>query len=299
MRVGISFPQTAIGTDVSVIRDFLQAVEGAGYDHLTALDHVLGAHPDRFTEAIDGFSAPPYTTESEIHEVFTLLAYVAALTERIEFATSILVLPQRQAPLVAKQAAAIDILSRGRLRLGIGVGWNYAEFDGMGEDFHTRGRRFEEQIEVLRRLWTEPLVTFTGRWHTLDRLSINPRPVQRPIPVWIGCGAAEPLLRRVGRLADGWMPRQTGQPGEDFSAVLERLRGYAHQAGRDPGSIGIDVRISADLDDPQPWLKRARDMQALGVSHITLSTPRDGFTPAQRVAAVPRYKQLLDSYVRV
>jgi alkanesulfonate monooxygenase SsuD/methylene tetrahydromethanopterin reductase-like flavin-dependent oxidoreductase (luciferase family) len=150
MRVGISFPQTAIGTDVSIIRDFVQAAEGAGYDHVSIVDHVLGAHRDRFTRPIDGLGAPPYTTESEIHEVFALMAYFAAITERIEFATSILVLPQRQTPLVAKQAAAVDVLSHGRVRLGIGVGWNYAEFEGMREDFRTRGRRYEEQIEVLR-----------------------------------------------------------------------------------------------------------------------------------------------------
>jgi probable F420-dependent oxidoreductase len=297
MRVGISFPQTTIGTDVAVIRDFIQAAEGAGYDHLAVVDHVLGAHPDRFDRPLAGLAAPPYTTESVIHEVFTLFGYMAAITERIEFATSILVLPQRQTQLVAKQTAEADLLSNGRVRLGIGVGWNYAEFDGMGEDFHTRGRRVEEQIEVLRLLWTQPLVTFKGRWHTIDRLSINPRPVQQPIPVWIGCGATEPLMRRVARVADGWLPRQIGGPNEDFSAVLERLYGYAREAGRDPASIGIDVRISASLDSPETWLKRAEEMQGLGISHITLSTPRDGLTPAQLVAAAPRYKQLLDGYV--
>jgi probable F420-dependent oxidoreductase len=297
VRVGISFPQTTIGTDPSIIRDFVQAVEGAGYNHITAVDHVLGAHPDRFTRPLAGLTAPPYTTESVIHEVFALFGYFAALTERLEFATSILVLPQRQTQLVAKQAAEVDVLSGGRMRLGIGVGWNYAEFEGMGEDFHIRGRRMEEQIEVLRRLWTEPLVNFEGRWHTLDRLSINPRPVQRSIPIWIGCGATEPLLRRVARLADGWMPRQIGQPGEDFSSVLERLYGQAREAGRDPSTIGIDVRLSADLDRPDDWLKRAEEMEGLGVSHITLSIPRDGLTPAQLVQAVPRYKRLLTDHV--
>jgi len=266
---------------------------------MTAVDHVLGAHPDRFTRPIDGLAAPPYTTESEIHEVFALFGYAAAITERLELATSILVLPQRQAQLVAKQAAAVDVLSKGRVRLGVGVGWNYAEMEAMGEDFRTRGRRFEEQIEVLRRLWTEPLVTFEGRWHTIDRLSINPRPVQRPIPIWIGCGMSEPLVRRVARLADGWMPRQTGESGEEFSVTLERLRGYAQEAGRDPAAIGIDVRIAASLDSPDAWLKRATEMQALGVTHITLSTSRDVRTPAELVAAVPRYRRMLDGVVAV
>jgi probable F420-dependent oxidoreductase len=297
MRVGISFPQTTIGTDVAVIRDFVQTAEGTGFDHLNVVDHVLGAREDRFTRPISGLSAPPYTTASEIHEVFALFGFFAAITERIELATSILVLPQRQTPLVAKQAAAADVLSKGRIRLGIGVGWNYAEFEGMGEDFHNRGRRFEEQIEVLRRLWTEPVVTFEGRWHSLDRTGINPLPVQRPIPLWIGCGASEPLLRRVARLADGWMPRQTGQSGEEFSAMLARLRSHAREAGRDPNAIGIDVRISAGLDSPEGWLKRAAEMQKLEISHITLSPPRDDSTPAQLVEAVARYKQLLHDHL--
>jgi probable F420-dependent oxidoreductase len=296
MRIGISFPQTTIGTDVALIRDYVQAVEGAGFDHITALDHVLGAHRDRFTEPLDGFTEPPYTDASQIHEVFALFGYFAAITSRIELATSILVLPQRQAQLVAKQAAAIDVLSGGRLRLGVGIGWNYAEFGGMGVDFRTRARRFEEQIQVLRQLWQEPLVTFEGRWHTLDRLSINPRPVAGSIPIYIGCGAADPLLRRVARLADGWMPRQTGQLGE-FSPTLERLRAFTIEAGRDAGAIGIDVRVAASLDDPGPWLQRIDEMRALGVTHVTLSTSRDARSPADLVGAVARYRQLLDSHV--
>lgn len=297
MRIGIGFPQTTIGTDVALIHDYVQAVEGAGYDHITALDHVLGAHPDRFTIPLDGFTAPPYTDKSEIHEVFALFGYFAAITTRVELATSILVLPQRQAQLVAKQAAAVDVLSRGRLRLGVGIGWNYAEFAGMGVDFRTRARRFEEQIEVLRRLWADPLVTLDGRWHSLDRLSINPRPLKGTVPIWIGCGSADPLLRRVARLADGWMPRQTGQTNEEFSSMLERLYAFAAQSGRPAGSIGVDVRIAATLDQPDAWLERAAALQALGVTHITLSPARDGRTPAELVDAVPRYKQLLDSQV--
>jgi probable F420-dependent oxidoreductase len=296
MRVGISFPQTTIGTDVALIHDYVQAVEGAGFDYITVLDHVLGAHRDRFTEPLDGFTSPPYTDESLIHEVFALLGYFSALTSRIELATSILVLPQRQAQLVAKQAAEIDVLSRGRLRLGIGIGWNYAEFGGMGMDFRNRARRFEEQIHVLRRLWAEPLVSFEGRWHTLDRLSINPRPIAGSIPIWIGCGAADPLLRRVARMADGWIPRQTGQSAE-FSPTLERLRGFAAEAGRDPASIGVDVRIGASVENPGPWLERVSEMRALGVTHVTLSTSRDTRSPAELVAAVPRYRQLLDGHV--
>jgi probable F420-dependent oxidoreductase len=301
MKIGISFPTTAIGTDPALFRDFVQSAEGSGFSHITAVDHILGAHRDRFDRSLSGLglTAPPYTDESVIHEVFALFAYFAAITERIRFMTSILILPQRQTQLVAKQAAEVDLLSGGRMDLGIGVGWNYVEMEAMGEDFHNRGRRFDEQIEVLRLLWTEPLVTFKGRWHDMDRLSINPRPVQRPIPIWIGCGNEESVMRRVARLADGWMPRQIGQPGEDFTSVLNRLHDYAREAGRDPKSIAIDVRIAADPSDPNAWLSRAREMESLNIDLITLSMPREGMTPAQFVAAVPKLMQLVAGAVSV
>jgi probable F420-dependent oxidoreductase len=298
VRVGISFPQTAAGIDISILRDFVQAADGAGFDHLAMVDHVLGAHPDRFTRSLAelGLTAPPYTDKSEIHEVFTLFAYYAAITQRIEFSTSILILPQRQTAVVAKQAAEVDLLSNGRLRLGIGVGWNYAEMEALGENFHNRGRRMEEQMEVLRRLWTEPLVTFKGRWHDIDRLGINPLPVQRPIPLWIGCGFGEPLMRRVARMADGWIPRQIGQSGEDFGAVMQRMYGYMREAGRDPSSLGVEVRLPGDLEHPETWVNRAQELLAQGVTHLTLGTPR-GLTPSQMVDAVPRVKRMFDEQV--
>jgi probable F420-dependent oxidoreductase len=297
VQIGISFPTTTIGTDAGTIRDYIQAVEGAGFDHLTALDHVLGAHIDRFTIPIDGRSTPPYTDESEIHEVFALLAFAAGITSRLQLTTSILVLPQRQTQLVAKQAAEVDLVSGGRLRVGIGVGWNYAEFEAMGADFHTRGRRAEEQIEVLRLLWTQPLVQFSGRWHQIDRLSINPRPIQQPIPIWIGSSASERLMRRVARLADGWMPQQTGDQSDPFADTLDRLREYTNEAGRDPDAIGIEVRLSASLNDPGPWLRRAGEMQELGISHITLSTSRDARPPSDLVADVSKFRGLLSEVV--
>jgi probable F420-dependent oxidoreductase len=299
VQIGISLPTTTIGNDPSVIRDYIQAVEGAGFDHMTALDHVLGAHVDRFTVPIGGWSAPPYTDESSIHEVFSLLAFAAAITSRIGLTTSILVLPQRQTQLVAKQAAEIDILSGGRVRIGVGVGWNYAEFDGMGADFHTRGRRVEEQIEVLRLFWTQPLVRFSGRWHNIDRLSINPRPVQQPIPIWIGSSHTEQLMRRVARFADGWIPQQTGDQLEPFAATLDRLRIYVREAGRDPAAIGIEVRLSAAFDDPESWLRRAREMHELGITHMTLSTSRDARPASEMVENVARYRSLLNEVVPV
>jgi probable F420-dependent oxidoreductase len=301
MKIGIAFPTTAIGTDPEIIRDFVQSAEGAGFNHVTAVDHILGAHRDRFDRSLAGLglTAPPYTDASVIHEVFTLFGFFAAITQRIRFATSILILPQRQTQLVAKQSAQVDVLSKGRMDLGIGVGWNYAEMEAMGEDFHTRGRRIEEQIELMRLLWTQPLVTFRGKWHTIDRLSINPRPVQQSIPIWIGCGSEELVMRRVARMADGWMPRQIGQPGEDFAAVLERLRGYAREAGRDPSAIKIDVRITADPRQPESWVNRAREMEALNIDRVTLSMPREGMTPREFVEAVPRLMQSAKEAVSV
>ncbi len=209
MRVGAVFPQTEIGADPAVIRDYVQAVEGLGFDHLTAIDHVLGAGAP---------SGPPwakfYTRERMFHEPLLLFAHLAAVTERIEFATAILILSQRQTALVAKQAAQLDVFCGGRTRLGIGIGWNAVEFEALNENFRDRGRRVEEQVEVLRRLWSEDLVTFEGRWHRLSDVGINPPPVQRPVPVWFG--AFETVaIRRAARLGDGWIVNPRTPPGDE------------------------------------------------------------------------------------
>src|SRR5882672_5739298 len=172
MRIGVSFPTVEIGADLAVVRDFVHTAEELGYTHLRLLDHVLGADP-QFHPEVPVFY---YTHESVTREPFTLMAYLAALTTRIELTTAIIILPQRQTALVAKQAAEVDVLSNGRLRLGVGVGWNPVEYEALGEDFRTRGARSEEQIEVLRALWAEPLVTYRGRWHTIDAAGIEPRP---------------------------------------------------------------------------------------------------------------------------
>src|SRR3712207_5049701 len=202
MRLGAIFPQLESGADPVAIRDYAQAVEGMGYDHILIYDHVLGA---------DTASRPnwrgPYTAQSLFHEPFVLYGYFAAVTERVELVTDVIILPQRQTALVAKQAAEIDVLSGGRLRLGVGIGWNEVEYEALGESFRNRGARSEEQIEVLRLLWTQEVVDFQGRWHTITAAGINPLPVRRPIPLWIG-GTAEPVLRRIGRLGDGWFPQR-------------------------------------------------------------------------------------------
>src|SRR5215475_11432902 len=228
MRLGVVFPQTEIGTDPVVIRDYAQAAESAGYHHLLVFDHVLGAKVERFDKL---GRKPPYTDEYPFHEVFVLFGYLAACTRRLELVTGIVILPQRQTALVAKQAAAVDVLSGGRLRLGVGVGWNAVEFEALGQDFTKRGRRVEEQVEVLRALWTRELVTFHGREHYISDAGLNPLPVQRPIPIWMG-GESEVVQRRMSRLADGWMPHF--RAGEAGQAAVDRIHGLVREAGRDP-----------------------------------------------------------------
>src|SRR5439155_13211225 len=181
---------------------------------------------------------PPYTDQSPFHEVFVLFGYLAAATQRLELATGVLVLPQRQTALVAKQAAAVDLLSGGRLRLGVGVGWNFVEYEALNESYHTRGQRVDEQIAVMRKLWTEPLVSFDGRWHRIEGAGINPLPVQRPIPIWIG-GRADRVLRRTAALADGWFPPGDGDSPADLHGIMDPLHGYVREAGRAPADLGM------------------------------------------------------------
>jgi probable F420-dependent oxidoreductase len=292
MKLGVVFPQTEIGSDPAAIRDYAQAAEGAGYNHLLVFDHVLGALPERFEGVNVGFRRPPYTNESRFHEPFVLFGYLAAITQRLELVTGILILPQRQTALVAKQAAAVDVLTGGRLRLGVGIGWNFVEYEALNEDFHSRGRRVSEQIAVMRRLWTEPLVTFKGKWHTIDRVGINPLPVQRPIPVWMG-GMSEPVIKRTARLADGWFPQF--QPSDESRATLERLRSYAREAGRDPSTIGIEGRMSVAAVPEGEWARRADEWRSLGATHLSVNTMGAGYTsPQQHIDAVLRWKRAVE-----
>jgi probable F420-dependent oxidoreductase len=224
MKLGVVFPQTEIGNDPTAIRDYAQAVDEAGFEHLIAYDHVLGAPVARFAGVDIGRPRPPYTEQSAFHEVFVLFGFLAAATRRVELATGVLILPQRQTALVAKQTAAVDVLSGGRFRLGIGSGWNFVEYEALGEDFHTRGRRLAEQVALLRRLWTEPLVDFEGRWDQIKQAGINPLPVQRPIPIWMG-GAADVVLRRIAETADGWFaPGAESEDAADQAVYQVRAR---------------------------------------------------------------------------
>jgi probable F420-dependent oxidoreductase len=263
MRLGAVFPQTEIGNDPAKIRLWAEAVEDMGYDHLLAFDHVVGAGRD----TRPGWTG--YTSDHPFHEIFVLFGYLAAVTRSLELVTSILVLPQRATALVAKQAAEIDVLSGGRLRLGVGIGWNTVEYDVLGEDFHTRGARIEEQVRVLRALWAEPTTTFSGRWHQIDNAGILPLPVRRDIPVWFG-GYAEATLRRVGRLGDGWLPRRA--PDAVAADLLDRVRRYAEEAGRSPDDIGFEPRITLAETPIHQVTDYAAGWQRIGATHICVDT---------------------------
>lgn len=290
MRVGVIFPQTEIGSDPSVVRDFAQAVEQMGFSHLAAYDHVLGVDPS----SRPGWRGP-YTKDSLFHEPLVLFGYLAGLTTTIELVTSIVILPQRQTALVAKQAAEVDVLSQGRLRFGVGLGWNEVEYEALGENFHSRGQRSEEQIAVLRALWTNEVVSFQGRWHRITEAGINPLPIQRPIPIWMGGGGSgtnqvEPALRRIAKLADGWFPQM--QPNEDGRVTLETVHGYMRELGRDPSELGIEARGSAASGTPDEWVQRYEAWAGLGATHFSVNTMGGGFAALeQHLQALERFKQ--------
>jgi probable F420-dependent oxidoreductase len=288
MQYGVVFPQTEFGNDRQALKDYAQTAEGLGYDYLLVYDHVLGAHPDREPKLTG-----PYTDQHPFHEPMVFFGFLSAITERLELVTGILILPQRQTALVAKQTAEVDVLSGGRLRLGIGIGWNYVEYHALGEDFHTRGRRVEEQIDVLRKLWTQPLVTHKTAQHVIDNAGLNPLPIQRPIPLWFG-GAAAPVLERAARLGDGWMPAGRA-PDDRIKAHIEHLHGYLEAAGRDPNSFGIDPWISIQGLDKAEWRRRVEAWQALGASHVAVDTMRAGFaSPQEHIEAIRAFRDVLD-----
>ena len=286
MRFGVVFPQTEIGTDAAVIRDYAQAVEGLGYDHILVYDHVIGAN----LASRPGWRAP-YTYKDTFHEPFVLFGYFAGLTKKLELVTGVLILPQRQTVLVAKQAAALDVLSGGRLRLGVGIGWNPVEYEALGENFKDRGGRSEEQVEVMRKLWTQELVTYEGRWHKITDAGLNPRPIQKPIPVWFG-GGHEQTFRRVGRLGDGWMPLLP--PDDSCRQAIAKIHGYAREAGRDPKTIGIEGRINIAERNTEKWAAEIEAWKKLGATHLVVNTMKAGLrSPSEHIGAIERVKTII------
>jgi probable F420-dependent oxidoreductase len=279
VNIGVVFPQTEIGNDPAVIKDFAQAAEALGYTHILVYDHVLGAVHQGREPRLTG----PYTEETPFHEPFVLFGYLGALTTTIELVTGVLVLPQRQTALVAKQAAEVDVLTGGRLRLGVGVGWNYVEYEALGQDFHNRGRRQAEQIEVLRRLWTEPVVDFTGRYHRIDRAGILPM-TGRQIPIWMG-GFSEAAYQRAAELADGFIftSRAASAP-----QIAPQLRERVAAAGRDPASFGIEG-IVALQETPEANRATVDTWRAAGASHVSVVAMNQGRDPRGHIAMLEPY----------
>ncbi|MEZ4501313.1 MAG: LLM class F420-dependent oxidoreductase [Dehalococcoidia bacterium] len=271
------------------MRAFAEAAEAAGYDHLIAYDHVLGANPDR-----PGGFRGAYTHESLFHEPLVLFGYLAGLTQRLELWTGILILPQRQTALVAKQAAEVAVLSGGRLVMGVGVGWNEVEYEALAEDFHTRGRRMEEQVALLRDLWKHHSISFEGRFHRVTRAGINPLPPDR-IPIWMG-GEADRVMARIGRIADGWLlqPRLREQPG-GVAPYLEKIHEAARAAGRDPAEIGVESRVSVAMGSVEQQIERAHEWREAGITHLTLNTMDAGLSSvAAHVEAIEAFKAAWD-----
>jgi probable F420-dependent oxidoreductase len=281
----VTFPQTELGGDPGAVRAYGERVEELGFSHILVYDHVVGADPAVHTDW-NG----PYDVQTTFHEPFVMFGYLAVVTRSLELVTGVIILPQRQATLVAKQAAEVDLLSDGRFRLGIGVGWNAVEYEALGEDFGNRGKRSAEQIELLRRLWTEQSVTFAGDFHTVTGAGIAPLPVQRPIPVWVGA-ASPPGYKRAGRLADGWFPMMT--PGPALVEARTIVETAARDAGRDPATIGMEGRVDwrgdgdAVADQLTQWEKS-------GATHVSVNTMGAGLkTVDDHLTALARVAELL------
>jgi probable F420-dependent oxidoreductase len=291
MKLGVALPIVDIGGEPAALREFAQAAEAIGYHGIAAPDHVLGVN----VASRPQWSQPRARSSELYHDPFVLFGFLAGCTGIGDFSTQVLILPQRQTVLVAKQTACLDVLSGGRFRLGIGVGWNEVEFTGLNENFRNRGRRSEEQVELMQALWAEPHVTFNGRWHTIEDAGINPRPAAAKVPLWYG-GHAEATLRRVVKWGDGWMPLAY-PPGEEARTAFATLRRTAEAAGRDPATIGIDTRVSAGAGAEAEWRHDVQLWKSLGVTHLTLANYYEsghlhriaGRTLGDHIAAMRRY----------
>ena len=295
MEIGVIFPQTEIEPDVAAIRDFAQAAQDMGYSYFFIADHVLGADASAYDHPLFGM----YNHETVVHESLTTMGYLAAVAPKMGLMSGILILPQRQTALVAKQAAEIDVLCGGRLRLGIGVGWNFVEYEALGMNFNDRGARSAEQIEVMRQLWTNETVDFHGKWHDITHAGINPLPVQRPIPVWLGVGSPlfpippDVALRRVARIADGWCPNFS--PDESGYALQEKVHNYMAEYGRDPSELGLDGRMGTGGSSPEDWVETVAAWRTMGASHLSIENRRAGLRTADdHIEMMRRFKDAVE-----
>jgi len=295
MEIGVIFPQTEIEPDVVAIRDFAQAAQDMGYSYLFIADHVLGADAGAYDHPLFGM----YNHKTVVHESLTTMGYLAAVAPGMGLMSGILILPQRQTALVAKQAAEIDVLCGGRLRLGIGVGWNFVEYEALGMNFQDRGARSAEQIEVMRQLWTKESVDFHGRWHDITHAGINPLPLQRPIPVWLGVGSPlapippDVALRRVARIADGWCPNFA--PDESGYAMQEKVHNYMAEYGRDPSELGLDGRMGTAGSSPEDWAEKVSAWRDMGASHLSIENRRAGLKTADdHIDMMRRFKEAVE-----
>jgi probable F420-dependent oxidoreductase len=286
METGIVFPHAEIGTDPIAIRDFAQAAEALGFTHMLIYDHVLGAERNR-----PGGFRGPYDKDVAFHEPFTTFSYLAALTNRISFMTAVLVLPQRQTALVAKQAAQLSNLSGGRFRLGIGTGWNKVEYDALGQDFHTRGKREEEQVKLLRELWRDTCITFEGKFDRVDLAGLNPLP-RHDIPIWFG-GSVDAVLRRTAKLGDGWVPIMP--PNEEARRCLDTLQRYLADEGREINDLGIQAQAQIRGGNPDRWSKHAEGWRDLGCTHLAVATMGAGLKRVDdHINAAHQYKDAVE-----
>ncbi|HEX5414901.1 MAG TPA: LLM class F420-dependent oxidoreductase [Chloroflexota bacterium] len=264
MQLGAVFSNSEVGASVSTIRDWAQGLEDLGYDFAVVSDHVVGADPAAYPELPRVFSV-----DTRVHEPLTLFAFLAGAAPKLGFLSSVVILPQRQTALVAKQAAEVDVLSEGKLRLGVGIGWNPVEFTALGEKFSNRARRFEEQVAALRDFWTERTVTLESRYHDLKAVGVNPLPVQRPIPIWIGA-SAEAAVKRACAIGDGYLPLAPLEGG--WQATIDKIHGWLQEAGRDPRSFGIEGRLNAASGTPDEWARTVEMWRGFGASHLSVGT---------------------------
>lgn len=286
-RIGAKIPQIELTGSAKDIRTYATAIRDLGYVHLTSEDHVVGGRPE-----YRGTPRTVFSSTFPVQEVFSLFSYVAGIVPELELASGIPILPQRQTALVAKQAAAIATLTGGKLRLGVGIGWNELEYIALGAAWANRAARFEEQIDVLRALWKAPVIDFQGTYHTFEDAGINPRPISGRIPVWLGA-AAEPAVRRAARLGDGFIP--LGRLGGEAERQLGVFRDELQSLGRDPADVGLEGWIDLAPGAEASWLRQAETWQSEGATHITLTTERLGYRSLQdHLAALAKARDVLD-----